>query len=293
MLVIYPMSLFSGLAVATITPFSNGEIDFNAYKKYLLYLKDKGIRSYVINGSTGEPHSLKLKERLSLLEFARKTLPDCHIIGGICSNNTYNAIEESEYAASLKADSLLVITPFCSKCTDKGLYQHFKEIKEHSSLDLIAYNIPSRTGVELDIRHVEFLAKEGIIQGIKQGDANIKNTAKFSIFTEIFSGDDGSIAYTKPFNQRGAISVLANVYPEAVQALLSLPLKDTISLQQKLSPFITALFAEVNPVMIKYLLSKLNLIKDELRLPLTEGKNVNKQNLLAEAFLVGLPDLQA
>lgn len=287
------MSLFSGLAVATITPFSRGEIDFESYQKYLLFLKSNGIKNFAINGSTGEPHSLSLKERLTLLEFARNTLPDCHIIAGICSNNTYKAIEESEYAASLKVDSLLVITPFCSKCTDKGLYQHFKEIKDHSSLDIIAYNVPSRTGVSLAPRNIEILAKERIIQGIKQSDTNIVNTALFSRFTDIFSGDDGSIAYTKPFNQKGAISVLANVYPEAVQALLSLPLKDAVSLQHSLSPLISSLFAEVNPVLIKHLLTKLNLIKEELRLPLTEGKPENKRILIEEALKAGVPNLSA
>lgn len=285
------MSLFSGLAVATITPFNGGEIDFEAFKRYLLFLKGKGIKSYVINGSTGEPHSLCMRERLKLLEVARNILNDCYIVGGISTTNTRDAIEESEYIASLKIDSLLTITPFCSKCTDEGLFKHYQEIKKHSNLDIIAYNVPSRTGFKLTTAHVERLAKEGIIKGIKQCDPNIENTAFFSLYTDVFIGDDNNIAFLKSICPRGVISVLGNVYPEAIQALLDLPVKEGIALQKSLSPLLTSLYSEINPVLIKYLLSKLNIIKEEFRLPLTEGKIENKQRVYEEAVKVGIPDL--
>lgn len=285
------MSSFSGMAVATVTPFNNGEIDFDAYDRYLTFLREKGIKNFAINGSTGEPHALSLRERLSLLEFARKKLPHAYILGGICSTNTYSAIEEGEYIASLKIDSLLLITPFCSKCTDDGIIKHFKEIKKHSELDIIAYNVPSRTSFELLPSHVEILAKEGIIQGVKQASNNIESTALFSLYTDVFSGDDSLIAYTRPFI-KGVISVLGNVYPEAVQALLTLDLKNAVELQGRLRPLISSLFKEVNPVMIKYLLSKLNVIRNQLRLPLTEGKAEDCERLLQEGILAEIPYIQ-
>ena len=277
--------VFKGSAVALITPFKNGFIDYKSFDKLIDYQLNAGTDAIVILGTTGEPATICDKDREEIIKFAvNKINKKAMVIVGTGANSTRKAIENSIKAEELGADALLVVTPYYNKCTQKGLIEHYKAISSATSLPIIAYNVPGRTGVNILPETAEKLSQIDNICGIKEASGNINQIVKLSSVLKdkmaIYSGDDGLNYVFMTLGALGCISVTANVAPKKVKQVIDYSLsKDFASserVQDELQKLNNDLFLEVNPIPVKYACMRLGLCFYEIRLPLTELEEKNK-----------------
>lgn len=279
--------MFYGSGVALVTPFKNGKVDYSALEKLIDFQLDAGTDAIIILGTTGEPATLTSAEKREVLEFsAKKIKGKATFIVGAGSNSTATAIEKCHLAEEVGAEGVLVITPYYNKCTQKGLYEHYKAIRSATSLPIIAYNVPGRTGVNMLPATVARLANEGIIDALKESSGNVEQFAEIASLVgdkiSLYSGEDGLILPLMSLGAKGVISVVANVAPADVKALTQSVKNgdyDTArKIQLKLVPLVKAMFCEVNPIPAKTALMMMGMCEGELRLPLTspEEENANK-----------------
>ena len=271
--------MVKGTSTALITPFTNDKIDFDDLEKILEYQLGGGVNALVVLGTTGEPSTLSVKEKISVVKFVvdriKGKLP---IIVGAGSNSTAQTIENGLLYTDLGADALLMVTPYYNKCTQNGLVAHFTKVAEKISLPIILYNVPSRTGVNMLPETFSTLAEIDNIVAIKEASGNmeqIQNCIRLSKGkAEVVSGDDGLTVPIMAMGGTGVISVASNVLPKYLSTMTSRcldgQLDTAVSMQLKLLPFIKALFSEVNPIPVKKCAELLGLCSGDLRLPLTE-----------------------
>jgi 4-hydroxy-tetrahydrodipicolinate synthase len=281
--------LFKGSAVALVTPFDNdGSIDFVSLEKLInLQLLSK-TDAIVVLGTTGEPATLSMDERLSIIRFAKEKIKNkAKLIVGTGANSTKTAITLSLQAQNEGVDGLLVVTPYYNKCTQNGLVKHFEGISKAVNLPIIAYNVPGRTGVNILPQTAERLSKIPNIVGIKEASGNISQMVDLCAVLEnkmaVYSGDDSLNYVFMSLGAMGVISVTANAYPKEIKSLvqhcLSKDFVSALNLHNKLLNINKDLFVEVNPTPIKYVCSKQNLCKNILRLPLLPLEKIH-ENLL-------------
>ena len=264
------MAIFKGAAVAIVTPFfDNGEINYPKLAELLDYQIENGTDAIVICGTTGESSTLSHEEHLEAIRFTvehvAKRVP---VIAGTGSNCTETAIYLSQEAEKYGADALLVVTPYYNKATQKGLIAHYTAVAESVSLPVIMYNVPSRTGCNIQPETAVALAKNvKNIVGIKEASGNISQVAKLMQLAdgciELYSGNDDQV-----------ISVLSNVAPrqthDMVMKYLEGDLAGSLAIQLAAIPVIDKLFCEVNPIPVKAALNQLGFQVGPLRMPLTE-----------------------
>lgn len=280
--------LFKGCGTALITPFTNDGVDFEELRKLIEFQILEGIDSLVICGTTGESSTMSLEEKKSVIEFSIKIANGrVPIIAGTGGNNTKEVISLSKYAESVGADGLLLVTPYYNKTTQNGLIAHFTEIAKSVSLPIILYNVPSRTGLNIEPETCLELSKIPNIVGIKEASRNISQVAKIANLCQdnlaIYSGNDDQIVPILSLGGLGVISVLSNIYPKYVHDLVMDYLtgnwqKATAS-QVYAIPLINALFSEVNPIPIKYAVNKIGFKAGLPRLPLVELSDKNKEKI--------------
>lgn len=280
--------LFKGCGTALITPFTNDGVDFEELRKLIEFQILEGIDSLIICGTTGESSTMSLEEKKSVIEFSIKIANGrVPIIVGTGGNNTKEVINLSKYAESVGADGLLLVTPYYNKTTQNGLIAHFTEIAKSVSLPIILYNVPSRTGLNIEPETCLELSKIPNIVGIKEASGNISQVAKIANLCQdnlaIYSGNDDQIVPILSLGGLGVISVLSNIYPKYVHDLVMDYLtgnwqKATASLVYAI-PLINALFSEVNPIPIKYAVSKIGFKTGLPRLPLVELSDKNKEKI--------------
>lgn len=280
--------LFKGCGTALITPFTNDGVDFEELRKLIEFQILEGIDSLIICGTTGESSTMSLEEKKSVIEFSIKIANGkVPIIAGTGGNNTKEVISLSKYAESVGADGLLLVTPYYNKTTQNGLIAHFTEIAKSVSLPIILYNVPSRTGLNIEPETCLELSKIPNIVGIKEASGNISQVAKIANLCQdnlaIYSGNDDQIVPILSLGGLGVISVLSNIYPKYVHDLVMDYLtgnwqKATAS-QVYAIPLINALFSEVNPIPIKYAVSKIGFKAGLPRLPLVELSDKNKEKI--------------
>lgn len=280
--------LFKGCGTALITPFTNDGVDFEELRKLIEFQILEGIDSLVICGTTGESSTMSLEEKKSVIEFSIKIVNGrVPIIAGTGGNNTKEVISLSKYAESIGADGLLLVTPYYNKTTQNGLIAHFTEIAKSVSLPIILYNVPSRTGLNIEPETCLELSKIPNIVGIKEASGNISQVAKIANLCQdnlaIYSGNDDQIVPILSLGGLGVISVLSNIYPKYVHDLVMDYLtgnwqKATAS-QIYAIPLINALFSEVNPIPIKYAVNKIGFKAGLPRLPLVELSDKNKEKI--------------
>lgn len=279
--------LFEGSGVAIVTPFNDdGSIDYNTYENLIDFHLSNGTDAIISCGTTAEATCLSEKEKLKLIDISIKKINGrIPLIVGTGSNNTYASAEFSKKVSQIDGvDGLLVITPYYNKTNKNGLYEHFKTIAQNSSKDIILYNVPSRTNVNIDIDTLEKLSEIDNIVGIKDATGNLDYTInvrkRLPKDFAIYSGNDNIIVPMMSVGANGVISVLANIMPRQVHDLVRLCMesnyKDSAKLQGKYYDIIKALFNEVNPIGVKYALSHINLCKNNLRLPLTRANDETK-----------------
>ena len=280
--------IFKGCATALVTPFTNDGINFEELRKLIEFQILEGIDGLVICGTTGESSTMSLAEKKSVIDFSVKVANGrVPIITGTGGNNTSDAVAMSKYAESVGADGLLLVTPYYNKTTQKGLITHFSKIAESVNIPIILYNVPSRTGLNIEPETCLELSKIPNIVAIKEASGNISQVAKIANLCNdeltIYSGNDDQILPILSLGGLGVISVLSNVYPKFVHEMVMDYLtgnwqKATASQIYSL-PLINALFSEVNPIPIKYALNQIGFNCSIPRLPLVELSDKSKEKI--------------
>ena len=281
--------IFKGCATALVTPFDEyGNVDFEELRKLIEFQILEGVDALLICGTTGESATLSTEEKKQVIEFsvqiARKRVP---IIAGTGSNNTKAAIELSKFAEKVGVSALLLVSPYYNKTTQSGLISHFFKIAQSTSLPIILYNIPGRTGINIEPETCFELSKINNIVAIKEASGNISQVAKIAMLCNdnlsIYSGNDDQIVPTLSLGGIGVISVLSNLYPKYVHNMvynyLNGNLNKALNMQLNSLPLIHLLFSEVNPIPIKYAMNQIGFKCGIPRLPLIELSDDNKEKL--------------
>lgn len=280
--------LFKGVGSAVPTPFDENGVNISEFRKFLQFQIDNNVDALIVCGTTGESSTMTRDEKIiainCALEVANEKIP---VIVGTGSNNTREAIEMSKIAERLGADGILVVTPYYNKTTQRGLIAHYKAIAESVSLPIILYNVPSRTGVNIEPKTCLELSKIDNIIAIKEASGNISQVAQISNLCGdnlyIYSGNDDQIVPICSLGGMGVISVLSNIKPKFVHDMVYDFLDGNIDKARKMQlnvlPLINSLFSEVNPIPVKYALNELGFKFGVPRLPLIEFSDTNKKVL--------------
>ncbi len=291
------LKLFKGAATAVVTPFKDGRVDLEAFEKILSMQINAGISALVVCGTTGESATLTDTEWENVIsfavDFAKGRVP---VVAGCGSNSTAIAENKAKKAERSGADALLCVTPYYNKANTEGLVSHFKKVAGASSLPLILYNVPSRTGVDIPLEVYESLSDVENILGIKEASGSAAKCAEIlSCFKDryyLYSGSDEINLPILSLGGDGVISVLSNLVPYEVVRLCNLAFAENYveaaKLSARLYPLTRALFCEVNPVPIKTALAEIGLCTAELRLPLGRISEKNKKYLLKAMKRSGL-----
>ena len=280
--------VFTGSAVAIVTPFRDGQVDLPAFDRLVEWQLSCGTDAIVVCGTTGEAATLSLDERTALIERCVR-IADGHVpvIAGSGTNSTASSVTLSRAAQSAGADALLTVTPYYNKASQSGLVRHFSAIADAVDIPIILYNVPSRTGVSCTAQTYQKLAEHPNIAGVKEASDDfdlIQDTLALcpADFT-LWSGNDGSTAAIMALGGKGVISVAANIVPcemhELTQLCLSGDFPEAARLQIRLHALIRVLFCEVNPIPVKAAMENLGLCSGELRLPLCAISEQNRSRL--------------
>lgn len=274
--------LFTGVCTALVTPFLNGEVNYPMMEQLLKRQIDAGIQAVVICGTTGESPTLSDYEKLELFRRAKQyAAGQCLIIAGTGSNSTDHTISLSQAAEKTGVDGLLVVSPYYNKATPGGLITHYSAVAASVHIPIIAYNVPSRTGVDIPVHVYQCLSQISNIAGVKEASTDISKITKIkSVCPDSFavwSGNDDQAAAVISLGGCGVISVLSNVFPEKTQSLVQAALDgdfDTAAdLQIRLLPVVEALFSEVNPIPVKAAMKMIGYDCGDCRLPLTTASD--------------------
>ena len=285
------MAVFTGAGVAIATPFDeNYNIDYESFGKFIDFQVENKTDAIIVCGTSGEASTLSHEEHIAAIRYCvnrvNKRIP---VIAGTGSNCTETAIMMSQEAASYGADGLLVVTPYYNKATQKGLIAHYTAIAEAvPETPIIMYNVPSRTGCNIQPATAAYLAKNvKNIVGIKEATGDLSQAAKMMSLAdgslELYSGNDDQVLPILSLGGLGVISVLSNVAPkethDMVAKFLDGDVKGAAEIQLKAIPLINALFSEVNPIPVKAALNLMGMNAGPLRMPLTEMEEENKEKL--------------
>ena len=277
--------IFTGAAVAIVTPFNENGINFEELKRLIDFNIDNGTDAIVIAGTTGESSTMSDEEHKEAIrftvEYVNKRIP---VIAGTGSNDTAYAVELSKYAESVGVDGILVVTPYYNKATQSGLVKHFTYIADRVNVPMILYNVPSRTGVNILPETYVELAKHPRIVAAKEASGDLSQVAKIKALCgdnlDIYSGNDDQIVPILSLGGKGVISVLSNVMPKEAHEICSLyfegKIEESAKMQTDYLKLINNLFIEVNPIPVKTALGLMGYNVGNLRMPLfaMEGKNL-------------------
>lgn len=281
-------SVFIGAATALITPLDEKGVDFVQFGRLIDWQIERGIDALVICGTTGEGSTLSDEEHRAVLDFAvRRAAGRVPMIAGTGSNDVAYAVDLTRYACGVGYDGMLLVTPYYNKATQKGLIKSFTTVADASTKPCILYNVPSRTGVNIEPSTYAALADHPMISGIKEAGGNISKIAETASLVEgrldIYSGNDDQIVPIMSLGGKGVISVLSNLLPAETSALCHMYLDgDTAGarrLQLKYMPLISALFCEVNPIPVKAAMAAMGFCRNYVRLPLTEMEDAHREHL--------------
>ena len=288
-------TLFTGAGVAIITPFDDaGNINFDELGKIIDNQISEGTDAIIITGTTGESATLSDDEHKAAIKFAvEHTAKRIPVIAGTGSNDTDYAVQLSQYAEEIGADGLLLVTPYYNKCTQKGLIAHYTKIADAVNIPMILYNVPSRTGVNIQPQTYAELCKHQNIVAAKEANGDLSSIVKTRRLCgddlTIYSGNDDQIIPILSVGGKGVISVLSNVAPKDTHLICQLYFEGKVEAAAKLqidySDLIDALFCEVNPIPVKAAMKLLGWKVGNVRMPLSE---IEPQHLeIVRAALIG------
>ena len=288
---------FTGSGVAIITPFDGNKTNYDELGKLIeMHIANK-TDAIIICGTTGEASTMPDEEHLAAIEYTvKKAAGRICVVAGTGSNDTAHAVALSKKAEELGADALLQVTPYYNKATQKGLVAHFGAVAEAVSIPIILYNVPSRTGVSISIDTLkELAAKYENIVGVKEASGNISYTAKVAAEVPelyIYSGNDDMIVPVLSLGGKGVISVVANIMPEETHNICKYyfggEVEKSRELQLKMLDLINKLFIEVNPIPVKTAMNMMGFNAGNLRMPLTDMSESNKEALRQSMINMGL-----
>ena len=282
-------TLFQGAATALITPLTADGVDYPKMKELLEWQIAEGISALVICGTSGEGSTLSDEEHRAVLKFAKDVVGDrVPLIAGTGSNDTAYAISLTKFACEIGYDAMLVVTPYYNKATQKGLVQMFTAIADASTKPIILYNVPSRTGVNIEPATYAELAKHPRISAIKEANSNIAKIVETMALCgdklDLYSGNDDQIVPLLACGGKGVISVLSNVLPKKTQEMCDKyfngDVEGSFAMQADMFELIKALFCEVNPIPVKAAMAAMGYCEDYVRLPLTVMEDAHKEHLL-------------
>ena len=272
------LPIFCGAGTAMITPFTkDGKIDFDSLERLIELQLKAGIKALIVCGTTGEASTLTKEERIRITSFAKeKAKNDCKIITGTGCNNTAKAVEFTRDAAEAGADGILAVTPYYNKTTQRGIVKYYGEICGATETPVIAYNVPSRTGLNISPTTAKELCGIPDLCGIKEASGNMAQITETASLCgkelPIYSGSDEINVPVFSVGGIGVISVLSNVFPEKVREMCDCCLKGDFerarAIQLETYPMIKRLFSSVNPIPVKKYLYEKGLTEYYLRPPL-------------------------
>ena len=294
--------MFKGSLTALITPFRNGKLDEEAFRRFVEWQISEGSHGLVPTGTTGESPTLDFDEHKRVIELtievAKGRVP---VIAGTGSNSTAEAIELTEYAAQVGADAALIVTPYYNKPTQEGLYQHYKAINDAVDIPIIIYNIPGRSVIDMSVDTMTRCYELKNVVGVKDATANLARTSQQRLAMgpefNLLSGEDATALGFMAHGGHGCISVVSNVAPRLCadfqNACLAGDYKTALVLQDRLMPLHDAMFCEANPGPVKYAASRLGLCEAEMRLPLVPISQASQRIVDAALARVGLIQARA
>ncbi len=285
------MSIFTGAAVAIVTPFNDKkEVNYEEFGRQIELQIEGGTDAIVVCGTTGEASTLTHEEHLDVIRYCIKAVGGrIPVVAGTGSNCTETAIYLSREAEEAGADGLLIVTPYYNKATQKGLYEHYKLIADSVKLPILLYNIPGRTGGVniLPETVVRLCTETENIVGVKDATGNISQVAKLMSLAggkvDLYSGNDDQIVPLLSLGGKGVISVLSNIAPRQTHDICAKffagDVEGSREIQLKAIELIDALFCEVNPIPVKKAMNLMGLNAGPLRRPLTEMEDANAVKL--------------
>ena len=289
--------IFKGIATALVTPTTPEGIDYDRFGKLIDWQIEQGINGLIICGTSGEASTLSDPEHRAAIEFAcervNKRIP---VVAGTGSNETDYAVELTKSACASGADGVLVVTPYYNKTTQNGLVKMYETIADASSVPVILYNVPSRTGINISPETYVKLAEHPRIAAIKEANSDISKIVEtFSLVgdkLDIYSGNDDQIVPILSMGGMGCISVLSNVIPKETVAITDKffagDVAGAAALQCRFMPLIRSLFCETNPIPVKAAMAALGFCDNYLRLPLVPMEEAHYQVMLQNMRDLGL-----
>lgn len=282
-------TIFTGAATAIVTPFKNGVVDYDTYGTLIDWQIEQGIDAIVTVGTTGEGPTLTHEEHREVIRYCvEKVAHRVPVIAGTGSNCTEEAIGLTKFAAQVGADAALLVTPYYNKATQAGLVASFTAVADAADLPCVLYNVPGRTGCNIQPATVAKLAEHPMICAVKEASGNISQVAQIAALAgdkiDIYSGNDDQVVPIMALGGKGVISVLSNVAPAATVEMCRRMLAGDVAgareLQLKYLPLIDALFCEVNPIPVKAAMAAMGYGENSLRLPLTCMEPAHEERLL-------------
>ena len=280
------MAIFTGSGVAIVTPMKdNLEVNYDKLEELIDFHVKDGTDCIVIAGTTGEGATLSMEEHRNVIraavEFTRHRIP---VVAGTGSNCTKTAIQLTQEAEEDGADGALIVTPYYNKATQTGLIKHYSQIASETKLPIILYNVPGRTGCNIQPETVATLVRENEnIVGLKEATGNMAQASKTMYLCDgkldLYSGEDGLVVPLMAIGGIGVISVIANIAPQQTHDMCASYMagdrEKALELQMKSLPLVDALFSEVNPIPVKRALNLLGMEVGSLRAPLCEMSDAN------------------
>ena len=291
-------TLFTGMATAIVTPMKNdGSVDFEAMGRFIDFQIENGINALVVMGTTGENATLEPEEQKEIIDFTvKRTAGRVPVIAGTGTNNTAHVLENTKNACEVGVDGILVVTPYYNKATQAGLIKHFTMIADASTVPVILYNVPGRTGCALTPKTIATLAEHPNIVGLKEATGNMAQMVEIMHLCgdkiDVYSGEDALTVPMMAMGGSGTISVLSNVMPAESVAMTDAckagDFKTAAAMQCKLLPMINCLFSQVNPIPVKAAVAALGFGDDALRLPLTPMEEPFRTAMFEEMRKLGM-----
>ena len=290
-------TIFKGMATAIVTPMTATGIDYEALGRFIEFQIENGINAIVVMGTTGENATIEYEDQKEIIRFTvEKVNKRVPVIAGTGTNNTDHVLHNTRAACEVGADAVLVVTPYYNKATQKGLIAHFTAVADASTVPVIMYNVPGRTGCNLLPKTVAKLAEHPNIVGIKEATGNMAQMVEIMHLCgdkiDVYSGEDALTVPMLAMGGAGTISVISNIAPrESVamtDAFFAGDLATAAKMQCDLLPLVNACFCEVNPIPAKAGVSAMGFGEEHLRLPLTPMEDEHRADLNAEMRKLGI-----
>ena len=290
-------TVFTGMATAIITPMTKDGIDYDALGRLIEFQIENGINAIVVMGTTGENATIEPEDQKKVIAYTvEKVAKRVPVIAGTGTNNTEHVLANTKAACEVGADAVLVVTPYYNKATQTGLIQHFTMVADASTVPVILYNVPGRTGCNLLPKTVAKLAEHPNIVGVKEATGNMAQMVEIMHLCgdkiDVYSGEDALTVPMMAMGGAGTISVLSNVVPKESVAMTDACKEgryaDAAKTQCDLLPLINALFSEVNPIPAKAAVSAMGFGEENLRLPLTPMEDDHRAVLFEEMRKLGI-----